>query len=72
MNAPITTLMPDHPEHPLQQRARELDAGWLRRVREASLHQLGVIERAHKANGCEDLCGECWKCAAIARQRGGR
>lgn len=69
MNAPIRSLMPDHPAHPIQQRARELDSGWLRRLREASAHQLQLIAKAHAVMGCEELYGECWKCAAIKRAR---
>lgn len=59
-----------HPSHPVEQRGRELDSGWLRRVREMSLHALQLERAAHQRlyhGGVEH--GGCWKCRAIARRR---
>lgn len=56
----------------IQSRAATLDASFIRRVREASLHELRLLKRAHLNMGqCGDLYGGgCWRCAAIRRAEG--
>ncbi len=58
----------------IEHRSRELDLSFLRRVREASLHQLRLMRQAHLRLGCVPVFGEfaCWRCAAISRQEGRR
>lgn len=57
-----------HPSSIIEQRGRELDAGWLRRVRAMSRHQLQLERAAHQRlfhMGVEH--STCWKCRALER-----
>lgn len=70
MNAPIRTpAVVGHAA--IEERSRELDIGWLRRVREASYWELQLMKRAHLNLGCDLVFGSedfgCWKCEALKR-----
>lgn len=58
----------------IESRARELDLSFIRRVREASRHELRLIKRAHLMVGCDFVFGSedfgCWKCALIGKHGG--
>lgn len=59
-----------HPNHPIEQRARELDAGWLRRIRTLPLHMLKTERAAHCRlyHFGDDYADSCWRCRAIERR----
>lgn len=70
MSARIRVVGPDHPDHPIEQRARELDAGFLRRIREMPLHMLQTERAAHQRmyHFGEECPDTCWRGAALNRQ----
>jgi hypothetical protein len=55
----------------IEDKARALDASFIRRVRSASLHELRLIKRAHLLVGCEFVFDSedigCWRCALIGK-----
>ncbi len=71
MNARIYPITPDHPEHVIQNIARNRDASWLRRVRSAGTWELLQMRGAHlrtRGEHCED---SCWMCVALVRRAAG-
>ena len=59
-----------HPDHPIESRARDLDRGWLLRIRAMPLHVLKLERVAHQRMYHQGLeLGSCWRCRAIERRR---
>jgi hypothetical protein len=58
----------------IRERSIELDRGFLRRLREASLHQIRMMRAAHATLGCQPVFGTfaCWRCRALDRAEGKR
>lgn len=67
MNAPIRTIHPDHPAHPLQVNARAQDASWLRRIRSAGTFELLQMRGEHLRMAGEHDEDSCWRCVALGR-----
>lgn len=58
----------------INQRSYDLDRSFLRRLGEASLHQVRMMRVAHEKLGHQPVFGTfgCWKCAALDRAEGKR
>ena len=58
-----------HPSHPVEQRSRELDIGWLARIRTLPLYPLELERAAHRRlfHGGEESDG-CWRCRVLERR----
>ena len=58
-----------HPSHPVEQRSRELDSGFINRVRALPLYPLELERVAHRRlfHGGEESDG-CWRCRVLERR----
>ena len=68
IHVPLRAQMNLHPSHPVEQRSRELDIGFINRVRTLPLYPLELERAAHRRlfHGGEEADG-CWRCRVLGR-----